>query len=61
MTTGKSYIFQINGQELGIVECYILLDLIVTKDGMCMKIEKDENGSLSHEDKEKNTLSSLSA
>ena len=34
MTTGKSQLFTIDGQDLEIVECYTSLGLIFTKDGM---------------------------
>ena len=37
MTTGKNQIFKIDGRVLEIVECYIFLGSIVTKDGMCTK------------------------
>ena len=37
MTTGKSQIFKIDGQDLELVECYTFLGSIVTKDGVCTK------------------------
>ena len=37
MTTGKSQILKIDGQDLEIVECYTFLGSTVTKDGMCTR------------------------
>ena len=37
MTTGKSQIFKIDGQDLELMECYTFLGSTVTKDGMCTK------------------------